>query len=183
MPAMGRLRKWVFSFLAALSSLMFIATIAIWVQSEQDYYDFAMNSRYNFLIESMSDEGRIRFALTIGLVSGDLGPPTPWQRISNAYMRPGIHGDPQNGLVSVRWVSFQRYSQPGYMIGYALVIRLWIVALTTSVLPLIWLQKRIVNRRREMTGFCRNCGYDLRATPDRCPECGTIPLKMGTTST
>jgi hypothetical protein len=37
------------------------------------------------------------------------------------------------------------------------------------IYPLV---RRLRGRRR--AGYCANCGYDLRATPGRCPECGAV---------
>jgi len=60
----------------------------------------------------------------------------------------------------------------GKVMAEHLAIPLYPLPLLSGLLP-AW---RIGRRRRLRTlGRCVNCGYDLRATPDRCPECGTVP--------
>jgi predicted Zn-ribbon and HTH transcriptional regulator len=49
-----------------------------------------------------------------------------------------------------------------------------VVMLTMSAnLALTYVKHRRIHRMYHAR--CPHCGYDLRATPDRCPECGTIP--------
>lgn len=51
---------------------------------------------------------------------------------------------------------------------------LWLVFLPGAV----WWGRRLIllKRRRSAAkaGHCRRCGYDLRASPQRCPECGSF---------
>jgi hypothetical protein len=48
----------------------------------------------------------------------------------------------------------------------------WSLALFFAILPALRLRGAIRSRRRRRAGHCPRCGYDLRATPARCPECG-----------
>lgn len=51
-----------------------------------------------------------------------------------------------------------------------------LTVLVTLILPVAWSVRHAVSwwaRRKHMSaGLCRVCGYDLRASPNRCSECG-----------
>jgi hypothetical protein len=60
-----------------------------------------------------------------------------------------------------------------YRISYgALVLPLWMPTIVFAILPSVWSLRR---RRGPAALNACACGYDLRATPERCPECGTVP--------
>jgi hypothetical protein len=81
-------------------------------------------------------------------------------------------------MQGVTWARLSHYAnvsslpKTGY-IHYHGFVRLWPLAVLTAVLPALRAWRAVKRRRATGPGKCRRCGYDLRATPDRCPECGT----------
>lgn len=66
-----------------------------------------------------------------------------------------------------------------WMVGRHVAMPYWFVAAVLTLLPLQWrldVARGRREQRRHGAGQCRACGYDLRATPDRCPECG-VPVQ------
>jgi hypothetical protein len=177
--------------MAALSLLLCMAVGYLWVRSywktdgwERTPYfaqinvyrqDRIQTSRGQFLLDLRGfkiDDGFVQ-RMRKATEKGDY--PDRWERARLVtHWRPRTeHWWEKVGLY-VRWqTNFQLGSVPGAGVFWFVVVPYWVLVLVTMAWPVVW-SVRWWRRRRWRPGLCRDCGYDLRASPQRCPECGAV---------
>jgi hypothetical protein len=174
---MRRLLRWAFNWLAAVSLVLLVATCLVWVRSytESDSWNWegsGESSLWN--VEVITGSGFIHASFTHRTI------PRravwvylrPLQRgffhLIYPYPMPQERGGPRFSV---------RRTRPGQLF---LNLSSWHLALIFAMIPLAWSRRRVRFRRKQRlfrSGFCPECGYDLRASPDRCPECGMASVR------
>ncbi|MDB5291010.1 MAG: hypothetical protein JWL69_2251 [Phycisphaerales bacterium] len=146
----------LFTILSAISLLLCVGTCGLWVRSYRP-------NRFDGIGDPplLSDsKGEIIFACR------------DWVGDTDPYSRGGMGFYLNHGSENV-------FYENG-VIAYANVTRTfvpyWAMAMLFAVLAIICLRIRSSGPRSFGEKVCFICGYDLRATPDQCPECGTVPV-------
>ena len=146
----------------------------MWVRSEWYIDNMTWGTASNDY-EIFSDSGGIY----IGIVKG-WGPPGPrrlqyrpapidrWDRYgdeSDYLLNKGSPWIPQLKIGSLR--------DDGIFPCWVLIVPYWLVIVVGLVFPSVQARRYFRQRKQRRIGLCHKCGYDLRASKDRCPECGT----------
>jgi hypothetical protein len=98
------------------------------------------------------------FQNLLGQVEAPL--PPPWERWG---LR---HGHADAGTMDPADAWYQYASGPG-----------WILLPLAAIPFALRLRRLLIRRRRWKRGLCIECGYDLRESTGRCPECGVEPVE------
>jgi hypothetical protein len=157
----------------ALSIFLCVSIMALWVRSEFRHDDVGWRH----------GEGFRSLGSVLGRLSFDdidqWRQPTPLLVGYRASPIASFERSPNQPWTGRYWWGFQWYFQPdrpNSMTGrmWFVVVPYWFLLLLALPLPLLRAVKFWRVRRRAQKGHCAACGYDLRATPGRCPECGRI---------
>jgi hypothetical protein len=158
----------LFTLCWTLSLLLFVAACAMWARSLWKGDVVVWTGRHSLVLRS--ERGLVRTNVSLA----EPGEPRGFRHDSWSHA-PGYSA--WRWLGSRWWdrMGFGHYvggSQSGGRIDQYVFPYYAVVALT-ALLPGFVLTRWLCARRRRRAGLCRRCGYDLRASPQRCPECGT----------
>jgi hypothetical protein len=157
--------------MTALSLMVCLATIFLWALSHSELLLIKWEHGTEYSIASICN-GYYISILTYPAAAAPLDDTVFWS------MRMGWCEtelpSPFRPWQGVRWLTIPYYN--GASLDHSIIISYWLIILLTGIVPVAWLVR--FRRRASWSwrlGLCRACGYDLRATPDRCPECGNVP--------
>ena len=173
------MKRRLLNLLTALSLLACVAVAGLWVRShwaeDQGYWTTSPTRRLGFA--SSSGHVKVWHQTLLRPTADSYGAPGGRFHTDRASreLQPDVPGDATTGwnpLGLGAWSRVhgqRRYHSRGVLLPYWLPLALFAIA------PAHWLWRLPARRARSArSGLCARCGYDLRASPDRCPECGTV---------
>jgi hypothetical protein len=167
-----RLLKIIFDALAVVSLLLCGTTAILWVKSYYRADSVSFTAPWHQYGVSAS-RGELLFASSLNYLMADANE----REINYIVEEPDDLSAPNAWMKRWGVTGFYvfAWAPPGHnMIAGGVLLPLWFVTTAFTLLPLRWqLQRR--KRNRKPPGMCATCVYDLRATPERCPECGNAP--------
>jgi hypothetical protein len=176
MPAMKRLRRWLLNLAAGISLLLCATTIVVWLRS---YYCSDMMYRGVPGRADGIDSGMGQFSVSLQRINPQA---QPRRFVEWTSRRPAQYPVFSNARIWYEFLGFRSYSlQTTSVTMHRWVLPYWLPTLATALLPALALRRAYSTRRQRLRAqhrLCLVCGYDLRATPDRCPECGTVPVEL-----
>jgi hypothetical protein len=180
---MPPVRSRLFTLCSAVSLLLCAAVCVLWIRS---YWvgEAVYREGPAYRLAVLSSKGQCSAFRMTYPKSADNGPPR-WM-YSNRGMwaevtqRPDLYrADP--GVRCYGPIAgfglFDKPAGPPGMGTREVFVPYWFLALLTAAGPAAWWHHARRARSRSL-GLCSACGYDLRATPERCPECGAVPKHL-----